>query len=93
MSITDLPARPQREPEARSDEGVATEEDRDRCLQGGPGDGAQPRIVDASSQEEVRGEAVLRARPGRLFDPQPVGEEDASVDDRRIAELGETGAE
>ena len=57
--------RPEREPQARTDQRVPTEQDRDRCVRGRARQRSQPRVGDALVEQEVGGVAVLGGRPAR----------------------------
>ena len=75
------------------DEGVATEQDRDRRRRGRGGELAEPRICDSLGEQQVGGESILGGGPAGLLGTDPVGEEDAAVDDRRVGELAEMVAQ
>ena len=93
MSIS-APRRTEREAEAGTDERVAAEEDRDRRVDGRTGSAraATDRGRDpARRRSEANRSSGLGQR--RFVRAEPMGEQDARVDDGRVAELGEPVAE
>lgn len=72
---------------------MAAEEDRDRGIHGACGEGSEPWVGDAVREEQVRGEPILGCRPGRLVCAEPVGEEDAGVDDDGVGEVRDDATE
>ena len=71
---------PDHEPDARPDERVPAEQDRDRGGRRRRGQVPQPRVGDAVGEQQVRGEPVLGRRPGRLLGTEPVGQQHPRVD-------------
>ncbi len=67
---------------------MATEQDRDRRVGGGRREFLQPRVADPVVEQQVRAEAILGAWPAALVRPEPMCQQDSTVDDGRVGEPG-----
>ena len=76
-----------------SDERVAAEQDRNRRVERRRGELAQPRVADPAGEQEVAREAVLGGRPGAFVGAEPVGEQDARVEQGPIGQRRNVAAQ
>jgi hypothetical protein len=83
-----LAATSQGKRQARADEGVAAEQDRDPGGRGRRRQRPEPGIVDLIGEQEVRREPVLGRRPAALIGTDVVCQQHTRIDDRRIPQSG-----